>query len=202
MADGLALAAAVVAVSATGVMAPGPLFAANVSYGLRGGARAGLRVAAGHAAVELPLVLLLGAGAAPLGGIAGFREASSVLGAAALFAFAALQARAALGRGARAPSWRGPLAAGAALSALNPFFLAWWLTVGLKLVSDAVAAWALAGALAVFAMHVWMDFAWLGGTAHLAGRGSRLLGGRAYRAAMLGLAGAMAGFGVWFLAGA
>jgi threonine/homoserine/homoserine lactone efflux protein len=33
----------------------------------------------------------------------------------------------------------GPLFAGIAFTALNPFFITWWLTVGLKLISDSVS---------------------------------------------------------------
>ena len=48
----------VIIVSVSGVMAPGPLFAANVSYGLKGGAKTGIKMAIGHTIVELPLVIL------------------------------------------------------------------------------------------------------------------------------------------------
>ena len=199
--DAAAFAATVVLVSASGVMAPGPLLAANIAQGMSGGARAGLKVAAGHAAVELPLVLAVAAGALSLAAVPGAGRAVAAAGAAGLFAFAALQARDALrgGEGGRAPG-RGPLAAGALMTGLNPFFVAWWLTVGLKLVSDAAQAWSAPGVLAMFGMHVWMDFAWLAATAYLAGRGRRLLPARGRTAVGLALSAAMAYFGASFLA--
>ena len=52
----------VIVISASGVMAPGPLFAANVSYGLREGTKSGIKMAVGHTIVEFPLVILLGIG--------------------------------------------------------------------------------------------------------------------------------------------
>jgi len=55
-------AVAVIVISISGVMSPGPLFAANVAYGLREGTKAGLKMAYGHTIVELPLVILLGIG--------------------------------------------------------------------------------------------------------------------------------------------
>ena len=105
----------------------------------------------------------------------GFRDAITVSGAAALFVFAGLQARSAIsGRNLKNPgSGSGPFVAGIMFSALNPFFIVWWLTVGLKLVSDAMLIWAFGGALVVFMLHIWMDFAWLGSVAFLASRGSR-----------------------------
>ncbi|MCH2405204.1 MAG: LysE family translocator, partial [Nitrosopumilus sp.] len=62
MVEILEFAVLVIVISASGVMAPGPLFAATVSYGLRKGTRAGLKIAIGHTIVELPLVILLGIG--------------------------------------------------------------------------------------------------------------------------------------------
>ena len=52
----------VIVISASGVMAPGPLFAANIAHGLRGGVKSGIKMAIGHTIVELPLVILLGIG--------------------------------------------------------------------------------------------------------------------------------------------
>ena len=50
----------VIIISASGVMSPGPLFAANITYGLKQGTKAGIKIAIGHSLVELPLVILLG----------------------------------------------------------------------------------------------------------------------------------------------
>src|SRR5437867_6026700 len=52
----------VIAISASGVLAPGPLFFANLLYGTRYGARSGVKVAYGHTVIELPLIILLAAG--------------------------------------------------------------------------------------------------------------------------------------------
>lgn len=201
--DAAAFAVSVVVVSASGVMAPGPLLAANLAHGMAGGARAGLSVAAGHAAVELPLVLAIAAGAVSLASVPGSERAIAFAGAAGLFAFAALQARDSLRqRSGAPPPRRAPLVSGAAMTGLNPFFLAWWMTVGLKLVSDAAREWSAPGVLAMFGMHVWMDFAWLAATAYLASRGGKLLPGRWKSAAGLALSAAMVYFGASFLAGA
>jgi len=81
----------VIVISASGVMAPGPLFAANVSYGLRGGTKSGLKMAIGHTIVELPLVILLGVGVFSLEIFPDFRNIISILGAITLFFFAFIQ---------------------------------------------------------------------------------------------------------------
>jgi len=51
--------ATVVLVTASGALAPGPLFFATVSHGTKSGAKGGLAFSIGHTLVEFPLVLLL-----------------------------------------------------------------------------------------------------------------------------------------------
>ena len=87
----LEFAVLVIVISASGVMAPGPLFAANISYGLRGGTKSGIKMATGHAIVELPLVIVLGIGVFSLESFPEFRTIIAILGAVTLFIFAALQ---------------------------------------------------------------------------------------------------------------
>ena len=72
----LEFAVLVIVISASGVMAPGPLFAANISYGLREGTRAGIKMAIGHTIVELPLVILLGIGVFSLESFPEFRTSN------------------------------------------------------------------------------------------------------------------------------
>ena len=43
----LGFAIVVIVISASGVLSPGPLFTANIFYGLKGGAKAGLKMAYG-----------------------------------------------------------------------------------------------------------------------------------------------------------
>ena len=88
---------------------------------------------------------------------------------------------------------------GVVLSALNPFFILWWLTVGLKLISDSASFGLAAGVVLLFALHVWMDYAWLAATAYLASRGSSVIKSRYYKILMLALSCALLYYGVQFL---
>ncbi len=197
----LEFAVLVIVISASGVMAPGPLFAANVSYGLREGARAGLKMAIGHTIVELPLVILLGIGVFSLESFPEFRTVISILGAITLFVFAAIQIRATLCEKELVTSnlKQGPLIAGIVLSALNPFFIIWWLAIGFKLISDAMLMWSFAGILILFGLHIWMDFAWLGTVSFLASKSSKILSNRNYKILMIGLSLMLIYFGITFL---
>jgi threonine/homoserine/homoserine lactone efflux protein len=93
----------------------------------------------------------------------------------------------------------GPIITGILLSALNPFFIIWWLTIGFKLISDAMLVWAFAGILIVFVLHIWMDFAWLGIVAFLASKSVKIISNRNYKIILLGLSVILIYFGITFL---
>jgi len=191
----------VIIISASGVMAPGPLFAANVSYGLKGGVKTGIKMAIGHTIVELPLVILLGIGVFSLEIFPEFRTIISILGAITLFVFATLQIKTALRKEKTKISnpKQGPLVAGILLSALNPFFIIWWLAIGFKLISDAMILWSFGGILIMFVLHIWMDFVWLGAVSFFASKSSGILSNRNYKVLMLGISGMLVYFGITFL---
>ena len=77
----LSFAIMVIAISASGVMSPGPLFAANVVYGLKEGKIAGLKIAAGHTVVEFPLIVFLGLGTISFETFPEYRILITVIGA-------------------------------------------------------------------------------------------------------------------------
>lgn len=191
----------VIGISASGVMAPGPLFAANIAYGLKEGASSGIKMAIGHTIVELPLVVLLGIGVFSLEAFPEFRALIAIFGAVTLFVFAVLQIKSVLQQKESTSNDKKqkPLIAGIVLSALNPFFIIWWLTIGFKLISDAMLVWAFAGILIMFGLHIWMDFAWLGTIAFLASKSKKILSNRNYKMVMIGLSGMLIYFGITFL---
>uniref|UniRef100_A0A7C3M9L0 Lysine transporter LysE n=1 Tax=Archaeoglobus fulgidus TaxID=2234 RepID=A0A7C3M9L0_ARCFL len=151
----------VAVISSSGVLAPGPLTAATAAIGLKHGWKGGFWVSLGHAAVELPLVILIATGVA----VALTQAASSFLsiaGGAMLVFFAFMTAKSALSKAEERPeSSASPFSTGVALSALNPFFIAWWVGVGAVLVSEAVLLWGYAGIVVLYLSHVWLDFVWL-----------------------------------------
>jgi threonine/homoserine/homoserine lactone efflux protein len=200
--DALDFGVQVIAISASGVLSPGPLFFANVLYGTKRGARAGLKVAYGHTVVELPLVIILAAGLFSVSAaISQYASVIGLVGGIAILGFAAMQIIGVIKRNEPKPveGQRGPFIAGVALTALNPFFLLWWLTVGLKLVSDS-AAFGFAGGIALlFGLHIWMDYAWLAATAYLASKGGSVIKSKYYPLLLLVLAAVLAYYGVYFI---
>jgi len=191
----------VILISASGVMTPGPLFTANIVQGIRGGGKTGIQMAIGHTIVELPLVILLGIGVFSFEIFPEFRTVISILGAIALFVFAGIQIKTTLQRNERKhfnPK-HGVVFTGIILSALNPFFIIWWVSIGLKLISDAMLIWAFSGILIVFLLHIWMDFVWLYSIAHIASKSTKILSNRNYKILMIILSSMLIYFGISFV---
>jgi threonine/homoserine/homoserine lactone efflux protein len=194
----------VILVTASGAFAPGPLFFGTLIHGTKTGVRAGIWSALGHMTVEFPLVLVLALGLLNASAQPVVRQVISLLGGAALLIFGGFQLR---------DAWRGKrsevkknqrlpansLALGIVFTAFNPFFVIWWLTIGSKLVFDALLFASLAGVLLMYASHVWMDYAFLGAGAYVARKGSQFIGSRGFRALLAVFGLVMIYFGVNFV---
>ena len=179
-------AAEVVLVSASGVLSPGPLFFANIIYGSKMGITAGIKIAYGHTMVELPLIIILAFGFFAFSYVflnnANLKIISFV-GGMSMIGFAFNQIiNATKGKVDNKLAYagfsnkKGPILLGAMLSALNPFFLIWWFTIGLKLINDSIHFFGLVnGILILFSSHIWMDYAWLITTSNLIYRGTSVL---------------------------
>lgn len=199
----------VVIVTASGALAPGPLFFANVTHGTKSGARSGLAFSIGHFIVEFSLVMLLAVGVLTAvkdpSNEASIRFAVGVVGGAALVLFGAVQVRAFLTSKSKTYNRKrtrldNPLLLGAVLSGLNPYFIVWWLTAGAKLILESLAFGALFGIIIMYAAHVWMDYVWLIGTAYLAQKGTNLIDRRGYKMLMAAFGIVLIIFGLYFIA--
>jgi len=197
----LLFAVMVIVVSASGVLSPGPLFAANIFYGLKEGTQAGVKMAYGHTVVELPLVILLGVGALSFESLPQFRDIISILGAVGLFVFAGFQLRTLFKKNLDSvfQNKHGPFVAGILLSALNPFFIIWWFTVGFKLISDSLLIWSFWGIGIMFLLHIWMDFAWLSSTALLSSKITKIISSRNFKILIIILSAVLIYYGFTFL---
>lgn len=189
----------VVLISSTGALAPGPLTAATATVGARHGWKGGLLIGVGHMIVEFPLILLIGLGVASILTSEKFAVTLSFIGGVFLLSFAYLTARDAIKVKSIQPSKTNssPLLIGISLSALNPFFIAWWVGIGTPLIFEAIGYWGLVGIVAFYLAHVWLDFAWLTLLARLTSFGALNL--RIYKSLLLTLAVLVALFGLDFI---
>jgi len=197
--------ATVVVVTASGALAPGPLFFTNITHGTKTGAKGGLAFSVGHTIFELSLVLFLAFTLQTVAHEPLIKLVVGVVGGIALLMFGALQVRGALSpkppsaTGKSEAPLKNPLLLGTIFTGLNPYFILWWLTVGMTLIVNALALASFAGVLIMYVSHVWMDYAWLTGTAYLAKKGTSLVGGKGYRMVMIVFGAILILFGLYFL---
>ena len=90
---------------------------------------------------------------------------------------------------------RSPLVAGMVLTGLNPYFLLWWVTVGLPIITITLA-YGIIGILIIYLAHVWLDYVWLTFIAGLGEYGSQLLSGWKYRVLLIAIGVILIIFGV------
>jgi threonine/homoserine/homoserine lactone efflux protein len=208
--DLLGFGAQVVFTSASGVLSPGPLFFANLVYGSKQGIYSGIKMAHGHTIVELPLIIILASGLITFSSITTTNLVSKLIslsGGIVILVFSAVQIEALLKKKKgekkiyfNTHNKKDPLIIGSILSALNPFFILWWLTAGLKLISDSLELYGFAmGILVVFSFHIWMDYGWLAVTAHLISRGTLIFRSKYYPILLLALNAALIYYGIYFI---
>jgi len=203
----LGFVSTVILVTVSGALAPGPLFFATLVRGMRSGAKVGLLFSIGHTAVEMPLVFLIGLGLLQIVG-EGQSPIKAVIaagGGVALIVFGLLQVRDAVeSKRAQIEDQKSPrqgslVLLGVMLTALNPFFVIWWLTVGSQLVVEAIVLASFTGILLMYVSHVWMDYAWLSFVAYLAHRGRNILSTKWYRFVVAAFGLVLVYFGFVFL---
>lgn len=177
--------------SPSGALSPGPLTLATLAIGSKSGWRGGFLIAVGHMAVELPYVLALFLSmnyvANLLKGLLG--DVITVLGVLAISFFAAMIIRDSLkGASSRDPGGSigaaNPIVIGALFTGLNVYFLLWWLSIGLGLVSMTSSIGATA-VVVMYLSHVWIDYLWLITVAEASRKGLRILKGKAYSSLLL-----------------
>ena len=188
-----------VAISLSGVMAPGPITAATLTAGSRW-RHAGAVIGLGHIAVELPLIVLLVAGAGTFFQSAPIRAGVGLAGGAFLLLMGTqtlLNVRNDNGA-SDAPVQRHPFWIGVVLSGANPYFFVWWATVGLTLTTDALQYGLLA--LVLFAIVHWLcDVGWLELLSVAGFKGSEWFGRRSQTTIAVICAVAFIGFGLRFV---
>jgi threonine/homoserine/homoserine lactone efflux protein len=201
----LEFAGEVILLSTSGVLSPGPLFLTNLIYGSRQGSHAGIKIAYGHTIVELPLIIILALGLSNFSYLHLTNNENlkiiGLIGGVSIALFSFIQIRSITKRNAfesadtvsnknyffKINSKRNePIILGIIFSALNPFFLIWWSTVGLKLISDSIVIFGIVlGIMCTFFFHIWMDYAWLMVTSYMISKGILILKTKFYYVLLL-----------------
>lgn len=184
-------------VSLSGVMVPGPVFAAAVAKGYED-ERAGVWIALGHGVVEFPLMAILFAGFAYLVDVPLVTLVVGLAGGTVLiYLGASTILRQKEASGAEAMPHH-PLILGIITTASNPYFVLWWLTIGLALML-LVLPFALAGIVAFALVHWSCDLGWNGFVSATVYRTRRFWSDEVRRTVSLVLGGFLLALGGWFI---
>jgi threonine/homoserine/homoserine lactone efflux protein len=188
----------VAVISLSGVMMPGPVFAVTIARSYKS-QFAGIRVAVGHALIEIPLILLIYYGFASFFQDALVQKALFLVGGAVLvwMGIRMLRARGrTIEKGKDLP--RNSIFAGVTTTALNPYFILWWATVGSMLIMKSLS-FGLTGLILFAVVHLLCDFGWLAFVSVLVHRTKSLWGGRVQQGLLIASSLLLIGFGGWFL---
>ncbi len=188
----------VVIISLSGAMMPGPMFAVTLAKSYKS-PWAGSLIALGHAVIEVPLILLI---------YFGFTRffANSIVQIVLSFAGGLmivwlgismfLNRAKVVNQGKDLPY--PALVAGIMMSAVNPFFLLWWATVGSMLILR-FADFGLSG-LGIFILAHWLcDFIWLSLVSIFIYKSHAFLGQRLQTGLFIANSLFLAGFGLYFI---
>ena len=201
--DPLNFASTVIILSASGVLAPGPLFFVTITHGAKTGTKSGIMFSIAHSIIEFTLVMLLALGLLSVANAPAVRLLVGVAGGAALIVFGAMQIRGSLHEAKETKTekvdTRNLLLIGLALTGLNPYFIIWWLTIGANLIILSLEFAGIGGVIFMYVCHVWVDYVWLILVAAFAERSSKILQIKWYRLLMATFGAILIYFGISFL---
>ncbi|MGV8057050.1 MAG: LysE family transporter [Smithellaceae bacterium] len=171
-------------IALSGALMPGPLLTATISESSQRGFITGPLMIAGHAILELGLVVALLLGGAPFLKQPAVFVATALVGSVILFWMA-------FGMFKSLPSlhlvWEinkkqrnHPVLNGILMSVANPYWIIWWATIGLGYI---LYSWqfGLAGVAFFFAGHILADLGWYSLVAAMVAGGRHFLTDRLYR---------------------
>ena len=194
----------VVLITASGALAPGPLFFATISHGTKTGAKGGLIFSISHTLVEFTLIMLLALGLLTIASETIVKVVIGIVGGAALIVFGVLQIYFSFKDSPEEKkqymtSYHRLFFMGIILTGLNPYFIIWWLTAGAKLIVLSLEFAAFAGVIFMFICHVWMDYVWLTSIAYFSKKGTNALGFKWYKALIIIFGLVLVYFGISFI---
>lgn len=195
-----AFLATTVAISTSGALSPGPVTAMTIGHGTRD-RHAGALVAIGHAMIEVPFVVVLTVGFGEVLDSVWLRTGIGFAGGACLLWMGMSMLRSARRAnlvGPDAARSRGPVSCGVLLTATNPYFYLWWLSVGMTLVLQATS-YGLAAFVLFITVHWLCDLVWLWLMSALSFKGGDLFGEKFQTGAFVVCGLVLTGFGVKFV---
>ena len=188
-------------ISLSGVMTPGPVFAAAVAKGYKD-KRAGIKIALGHGLVEFPLMALIVLSLGYVFENSAVKLAIGLVGGALLLflGWRMIQSRREIAQGGKEYIPYDSITAGALTTSANPYFFLWWATVGAFLILNAQEFGAIV--VVIFAIVHWScDLAWYTFTSYAVFRTKHLWTPTVHEIVFGGCGVLMIVFGIYFILG-
>jgi threonine/homoserine/homoserine lactone efflux protein len=205
--DLLSFVATVIIVTASGALAPGPLFFATVSEGAKHGPKTGIIFSIAHTIVEFSLIMIFALGLLTIASEEIVQVIIGIAGGIVLILFGAFQIRNSFkidSTDFKKPksSYKHLFLLGLAFTGLNPYFVLWWLTAGAELILISLAFAGLLGVVFMYICHVWMDYVWLTSVAYFSKKGTNIFGLKWFKPLLIIFGAALIFFGLRFIIGA
>lgn len=191
----------VVVISASGAFSPGPLTFAVINESFKKDWKIGLNASIGHALIEFPIILLISLGVLTIFENTFLKIFVGICGGIVLIIFGFMQLLEVkkINKENIKKSGKSGLLIGLIMSGLNPYFIIWWLTVGAKLIYDALNLLSMNGIIVLYFSHIWMDFLWLIIISYAAFKGKEFISTNFYKIIFIILSILLIYFGVLFL---
>ena len=188
----------VIALSASGVMMPGPVTAVTVTKGAQR-KWAGALIAIGHGIIEIPLIILVYFGLAEYLKMSEVKVGVGLAGGLLLLwmAWGAFRTRP-IALEVKKDTPHSSIVAGLATTAASPYFFVWWATVGATLLAGAIT-FGKTGIIAFGAVHWSFDLVWLLLLSWVVFKSKKLWTPKVTSVIFGICAAVLAGFGVYFI---
>jgi len=162
---------------------PGPVLSVTVSESAKRGFMAGPMIIFGHGILEVALIVIIFLGFADLIKNEKFLGVVGIMGGGVLLwmSFKMLKEIKNIETelAGNKKAWGGPIVAGVVTSLANPYWIVWWMTIGLGYVLISLK-FGLAGLLVFFIGHISADLLWYSIISFLVSRGKRHISKRLY----------------------
>ena len=185
----------------SGAAMPGPVMTATISESARRGPVAGSLIVAGHAVLELVLVILIMLGLAPFLQKGWVFATIALVGSLMLARMAWSMFRSipslSIHADVREQTGANLMVTGAVLSLSTPYWTLWWATIGLGYILYS-ARLGPAGVAVFFVGHILGDLVWYSAISLAIGKGRKFLSDRSYRVIIGSCAAFLLALACWF----
>jgi len=185
----------------SGAAMPGPVMTATISESARRGPVAGPLIVAGHAVLELVLVILIMLGLAPFLQKGWVFATIALVGSLMLARMAWSMFRSipslSIHADVREQTGANLMVPGAVLSLSTPYWTLWWATIGLGYILYS-ARLGPAGVAGFFVGHILGDLVWYSAISLAIGKGRKFLSDRSYRVIIGSCAAFLLALACWF----